>query len=289
MTRLLALLLTIVVQVPVLVRDKSGNAVSNLTQEDFTILEDKVPQQISSFKHEDVPLSVGLVIDNSGSMRKKRERVSNAAVTFVRESNPDDETFIISFDDSAHVAQEMTGSIGDLIDALDNFASRGETALFDAIDLAINKVSKQGRREFKALLLISDGVDNRSRTRYEDVLKKLKDSNVTLFAIGLSEEDETRGFLRTPPAKKAQEALSTLAQATGGEAFFPKSLDEVEVLCKQIARDLRNRYVLSYSSTSTKQDGMWHEVKVTVAPAKAAAAKLDIPRHRPGYFATGPR
>ena len=273
------------VQVPVSVRDKSGRPVNDLTQDQFTIVEDKVPQQITLFKHEDAPMSIGLVIDNSGSMRNKRERVNSAALTFVRESNPDDETFIVNFDDSAYIGQDFTGSIGDLMDALDSFNSRGETALYDAIYLSVDKATKQGRRESKALLLVSDGVDNRSKYKYEDVLKKLKESRVTMYAIGLSEENEPRGFFKTAPAKKAQETLVTLAEASGGVAYFPKSLDEVEVLCKQIAHDFRNRYTLGYSSTNTKPDGTWREVKVTITPAKVIAAKLETPRHKPGYFA----
>src|SRR5215472_10435270 len=150
---------TVEVQLPVSVQDKEGRPVDGLKQENFQVFEDKIQQTIKTFRHEDIPLSVGLVIDNSGSMRNKRERVNSAALAFVRESNPNDETFIVNFDDSAYLEQDFTGSIGDLIDALENIDARGETALYDAIYLSADHV-KSGHKDKKALLLITDGEDN---------------------------------------------------------------------------------------------------------------------------------
>src|SRR5262245_43296532 len=144
---------TLEVQLPISVLDKEGRPVDGLTKGHFQIFEDKVPQTIKTFKHEDIPLSIGLIIDNSGSMRNKRERVNSAALAFVRESNPEDETFIVNFDDSAYLEQDFTGSIGDLVDALDNIDARGETALYDAIYLSSEHV-KNGKKDKKALLLI---------------------------------------------------------------------------------------------------------------------------------------
>jgi len=136
---------TLEVQLPISVLDREGRPVNGLTKENFQIFEDKVPQTIKTFKHEDIPLSLGLIIDNSGSMRNKRERVNSSALAFVRESNPDDETFIVNFDDSAYLEQDFTGSIGDLIDALDNIDARGETALYDAIYLSAEH-AKNGKK-----------------------------------------------------------------------------------------------------------------------------------------------
>src|SRR6266446_8751774 len=136
---------TLEVQLPISVLDKEGRPVNGLTKENFQIFEDKVAQTIKTFRHEDIPLSLGLIIDNSGSMRNKRERVNSAALSFVRESNPEDETFIVNFDDSAYLEQDFTGSIGDLIDALDNIDARGETALYDAVYLSADKVTKEGK------------------------------------------------------------------------------------------------------------------------------------------------
>jgi VWFA-related protein len=150
------------VQLPIAVLDKDGRPVDGLSKEHFQIFEDKVPQQIKTFRHEDIPVSLGLVIDNSGSMRNKRERVNSAALSFVRESNPDDETFIINFDDVAYLEQDFTGSIGDLIDALDNLDARGETALYDAVYLAAEHV-QSGNKDKKVLLVISDGEDTASK------------------------------------------------------------------------------------------------------------------------------
>src|SRR5207244_8822277 len=154
---------TLEVQLPISVVDKDGRPIDGLKQENFQIFEDKIQQTIKSFRHEDIPLSLGLIIDNSGSMRNKRERVNSSALAFVRESNPEDETFIVNFDDSAYLEQEFTSSIGDLIDALDNIDARGETALYDALYLAAEKVTKDGKKDKKALLVITDGEDNASK------------------------------------------------------------------------------------------------------------------------------
>lgn len=281
---------TTLIQIPVFVHDKEGRPVNNLKEEHFQVFEDKTPQKIKLFAHEDVPLSLGLVIDNSGSMRSKRERVNSAALSFVRESNPEDETFIVNFDDSAYLEQEFTGSIGDLMDSLDNLDTRGETALYDAVYLSVDKVIKDGKRDSKALLLVSDGEDNTSKYKLEQVIKRLKEAKVTVYAIGLLKDNDQRGGLfKAPPSKKARQVLSTFAEATGGVAYFPKSLDEVEELCKQIAHDLRNRYTLGYSPTNDKLDGTVRDVRVAVTPPKTAAkAELTV-RWKTSYYApSGP-
>src|SRR5262249_19733939 len=172
---------TLEVQLPISVLDKEGRPVDGLKQEHFQIFEDKIQQTIKTFRHEDIPLSLALVIDNSGSMRNKRERVNSAALAFVRESNPDDETSIINFDDSAYLEQDFTGSIGDLIDALENIDARGETALYDALYLASDKVMKDGRRDKKVVLVISDGEDNASRYGINKVIEALRQSKVTVY------------------------------------------------------------------------------------------------------------
>src|SRR5262245_26698085 len=208
------------VQLPISVVDKEGRPVDGLKQENFQVFEDKVQQTIKTFRHEDIPLSVGLVIDNSGSMRNKRERVNSAALSFVRESNPDDETFIVNFDDSAYLEQDFTGSIGDLVDALDNIDARGETALYDAIYLSADHV-KSGKKDKKAMLLITDGEDNVSKYGINKVVEALKQSKVTLYCIGLLEDDDQRGGLfKKPPSRKAKEDLTKFAAITGGQAFF---------------------------------------------------------------------
>ena len=271
------------VQLPVSVLDKEGHPIDGLKGENFQVFEDNTQQQIKLFKHEDIPISLGLVIDNSGSMRSKRERVNSAALTFVRDSNPEDETFIVNFDDSAYLEQDFTGSIGDLIDSLDNLDTRGETALYDAVYLSVDHV-KAGKKDKKSLLVITDGEDNVSKYGFNKVLEALRESKVTLYAIGLLEENDQRGGLfKAPPSKKAMEALQKFAEATGGQAFFPKSLDQVEDLVKTIAHDLRNHYTIGYTPTNRKLDGSWREVRVKVNPPKTAP-KVTV-HTKPGYYA----
>ena len=271
------------VQLPISVLDKDGRPVNGLTKNDFAIFEDNVQQQIQIFKHEDIPLSLGLIIDNSGSMRNKRERVNSAALTFARESNPEDETFIVNFDDAAYLEQDFTGSIGDLIDALDNIDTRGETALSDAVYLSVDHV-KAGKKDKRVLLLISDGEDNVSKYGLNKVVDTLRESKVTLYAIGLLEENDQRGGLfKKPPSKKAKEVLQKFAEITGGQAYFPKSLDEVEELVKDIAHEIRNHYTVSYTPSNRKLDGSWREIRVKVNPPKTTP-KVTV-HTKQGYFA----
>ena len=271
------------VQLPISVLDKEGRPVNGLNKEDFTIFEDNIQQQIKVFKHEDIPLSLGLVIDNSGSMRNKRERVNSAALAFARESNPEDEVFIVNFDDAAYLEQDFTGSIGDLIDALDNIDTRGETALYDAVYLSVDHV-KAGKKDKKALLLISDGEDNVSKYGLNKVLDALRESKVTLYAIGLLEENDQRGGLfKKPPSKRAKEILQKFSEITGGQAYFPKSLDEVEELVKDIAHQIRNHYTISYTPTNRKLDGSWREIRVKVNPPKTIS-KVTV-HTKQGYYA----
>ena len=271
------------VQLPISVLDKEGRPVNGLTKNDFLIFEDNVQQQIKIFRHEDIPLSLGLVIDNSGSMRNKRERVNSAALAFARESNPEDETFIVNFDDAAYLEQDFTGSIGDLIDALENVDTRGETALYDAVYLSVNHV-KEGKKDKRVLLLISDGEDNVSKYGFNKVVEALRESKVTLYAIGLLEENDQRGGLfKKPPSKKAKEVLQKFAEITGGRAYFPKSLDEVEQLVKDVAHEIRNHYTISYTPTNKKLDGSWREVRVKVNPPKNTS-KVTV-HTKQGYYA----
>ncbi|PYS30571.1 MAG: VWA domain-containing protein [Acidobacteria bacterium] len=271
----------------VAVLDKEGRPVDGLSKDQFAVFEDNTQQQIKVFKHEDIPLSLGLVIDNSGSMRNKRERVNSAALAFVRESNPEDETFIVNFDDSAYLEQDFTGSIGDLIDALDNLDTRGETALYDAVYLSADHV-KSGKKDKKAVLLITDGEDNVSKYGFNKVVETLKQSKVTLYAVGLLEDNDQRGGLfKKPPSKKAREALQKFADITGGQAYFPKSLEEVEELAKNIAHEIRNHYTISYTPTNKKLDGTWRAIQVKVNPPRKVSKVTVLTRE--GYFAPRPQ
>jgi Ca-activated chloride channel homolog len=271
------------VQLPVSVLDKDGHPVSGLEKDHFQVFEDGVQQEISLFKHEDIPLSVGLVIDNSGSMRNKRERVNSAALNFARESNPEDETFIVNFDDAAYLEQDFTSNLADLIAALSHLDTRGETALYDAVYLSADHLNA-GKKDKKTLLLISDGEDNKSKLSLDKVLAKLRESKITVYAIGLLEEDDARGtFFGKSPSKKAREVLEKFAETTGGRAYFPKSVDEVGELCRRIAHDLRNHYTLGYTPSNRKLDGSWRKITIRLNPPRALS-KVTV-RTKEGYYA----
>lgn len=276
------------VQLPVSVFDKDGRIIPGLSQDNFQVFEDNVKQDISLFKHEDIPLSLGLIIDNSGSMRNKRERVHSAALSFVRESNPDDETFVIAFDDEAYLEQGFTGSLGDLVDALEGLDPRLQTAMYDAIYLGIDHV-KTGNLEKKALLVVSDGEDTASRLNLNKVLAHVRESkDVTIYAIGLLEEGDQGGGLfglGRSPQRKAKDVLTEIAKLTGGQAYFPKSIDEVEDICKRIARDLRNQYTIGYAPKNTKKDGTWRNIRVEVNPPRNSPKPTVV--HKQGYLAPG--
>lgn len=274
------------VQLPVSVQDRDGTPIIGLEQEHFRIFEDGVEQDISLFRHEDIPVSIGLVIDTSGSMMNKRERVSSSALVFIRESNPEDETFIVTFNDEVYLEQTFTGSMGNLVDTLENLDARGETALNDAVWVSLDEVENEGRLDKKALLIITDGEDNASAYGHNPLMQRLLETDATVYIIGLLELNDDRGGLfRRSPSSRARRALREMAESTGGQAFFPKSLAEIEDLCRRIAQDLRNHYTIGYTPTNTVFDGAWRKVEV----------KIDAPRGFPrpvvrtklGYFAPG--
>lgn len=252
------------VTLPVSVLDRDGLPVDGLEQQHFRIFEDDVEQQVSLFRREDAPISVGLVIDASASMSTKRREVSSAALDFVRESNPEDETFVVTFNDEAFLEQDFTRSIGNLIDAMENVSTRGGTAVNDAIYLALEYVEDEGTLDKKALLVISDGEDNASIYDQDDVIERVRQSDVTIYAIGLLEDDGGGGLFGRSPSEKARDALEDITEASGGRAFFPESLEEIQALCRQIAHDLRNQYTIGYTSTNATHNGTLREVEVRV-------------------------
>jgi Ca-activated chloride channel homolog len=275
-----------IVQIPVSVTNKDGVLIDNLSQASFQVYEDKVQQVIKAFKHEDIPLSVGLVIDNSGSMRlqSKRSRVNSAALSFVRESNPDDETFIVDFNEEAYLLQDYTQSMASLVESLSDIDPHGGTAMNDAIYLAVDHL-RQGKRDKKALLVITDGEDMDSKYGINPLLEHIKQSkDITIYTIGLLDENDDRGGLFSDsPSKKAKKDLLKLSELTGGEAFFPKTVNEVADICQRIARELRNQYTLIYSPSNVKRDGTWRTVDVRVTPSPGAS-KPNV-KFRQGYSA----
>lgn len=261
------------------VTDKSGHLVTDLPQSAFTVYENGVSQPIKSFKREDVPVSMGLIIDNSGSMRDKRAKVEAAALTLVKDSNKDDEVFVVNFNDEAFLdnphGKDFTSDIKEMEEALTRIDSRGGTAMRDAIRMSIDHLKEKAHKDKKVLVVVTDGNDNSSGITLENLVKASQQSEVLIYGIGLLSEEERR------EAKRAERALNDLAVATGGESFFPKDVSEVERLAHIVARDIRNQYTIQYTPLNDKLDGSFRAIKVAVnAPGRLTA------RTRSGYYAT---
>jgi Ca-activated chloride channel family protein len=254
------------------VTSPAGAAVTGLTATDFQVLEDRVPQTLRLFRHDDVPLSVGLVIDHSGSTRPKLGQVISAARAFVQLSSAEDELFVVNFNDApalglpasaafSHDAEELARAIG-------STPAEGMTALYDAIFLALQHL-EFATRDKKVLLIFSDGADNASVHTLAEILELAGRANVMLYTVGLFEvadRSSNPGVLRR------------LAKTSGGDAYFPKRLSELNDVCARIARDLRNQYTLGYFSTSLAPPGVYRRIRVV-------AGKNSI-RARPGYTPT---
>ncbi len=266
---------TRLVILPATVQDKTGHLVTNLTEGQFQVFDDNVQQPLKLFKREDVPVSLGLIIDSSGSMRDKRARVESAAITLVKESNKEDEVFIVNFNDEAFLDQDFTSDIKKMENGLSKIDSRGGTAMRDAIRMSIDHEKEKAKRDKRVLLVVTDGDDNASMVSLENLVREAQGSDVVIYAIGLLSEEEKR------EAKRARRALLTLTEATGGMAFFPKETGEVEQIAHQVAHDIRNQYTLGYTPPSRALDGAYHTVKVV-----ANAPNHPLVRTRTGYYAT---
>lgn len=254
------------------VTDKKGRPVDGLGQADFKVLEDDVPQRVDYFSHSDAPVSVGIVIDDSGSMRDKRAEVNAAALNFVRASNPQDEVFIVNFNDEYYLDADFTSSIPALQQGLEHISSTGGTALYDAVIASLDHL-EQGKRDKKVLLVISDGADNDSRYHLEDVVRIAQNEHGPLiYCIGLSSPDDI-------DRKQAQRALKRLAQATGGAAYFPKDLSQVDEITRSVAAAIRDQYTLGYRPTQ-KQAG-FHAIRVELVGPHTHGLHLTA---RTGYY-----
>jgi Ca-activated chloride channel homolog len=260
------------------VADKSGHLLTTLPKEAFTVLENGVKQEIRVFKREDVPVSLGLVIDNSGSMRNKLAQVKAAALALVEDSNRDDEVFIVNFNDTAYMdlpeGKSFTNDIKELETALARIDTRGGTAMRDAIQMSIEHL-KKAHKDKKVLVVVTDGNDNSSIAGMEAVMKAARQSGVVIYAVGLLTEEEHR------EASRAKRALNDLTEATGGSVFFPKEVAEVDRIAHQVAHDIRNQYIIAYSPLHAAMDGTFRQIKIT---AKAPGSPLV--RTRSGYYAT---
>ncbi len=261
-----------------------GQFVPGLQQENFRVYEDKVEQKLAVFRQEDVPVSLGIVIDNSGSMREKKDAVVTAALTFVKTSNPADEEFVVNFNDDYYLdtVHDFTNDLGELKEALDRIDARGSTALYDAVIGSLDHL-KKGHKDKKVLLVITDGFDNASRKSLEDAVREAQRSDAVIYAVGIFGDEDLKQ--NRSGMRKARNALTELTTATGGLAFFPDNAAETESLCTQIAHDIRNQYTLAYNPSNTARDGKFRSVQVEVTPPKGMG-KLTV-RTRTGYFPKG--
>jgi Ca-activated chloride channel family protein len=257
------------------VLDARRHLVTNLAPTNFAVYEDNQPQTITSFKREDIPVSIGIVVDNSGSMRTKRAAVTKAVLNLIQASNPQDEVFVVNFNDDPYLDQDFTNKIAPLHEALDRVDSRGGTALYDAVIASADHLAKGAKKEKKVLLVVTDGVDNESRESLESAIRKVQDDNgPTIYTIGILGDE--------PGIKRAKRALQSLSDQTGGVAFFPKDLMEVDEISQEVARDIRNQYTLTYKPTNPRSNGGYRKVKVE---ARAPGYKDLQVRTRDGYFA----
>ena len=262
--------------------DSKGQFVPGLKAEDFHVFEDKVEQKISVFSSEDVPVTMGLVIDNSASMKDKRPQVNAAALSFVRTSNVADEVFVVNFNDEYYLDldEDFTSNQQELHEALEKIDTRGSTALRDAIVASLDHL-KKGHKDKRVLLVITDGDDDASSKSFPYTLKAAVDSNAVIYAIGVFSDDDRKNNKKM--VRKSKKDLTDLAEATGGLAFFPERLEDVDPVCVQVARDIRNQYTIGYYPTNAATDGTFRGVKVDLVPPKGMG-KLSL-RTRSGYYA----
>jgi Ca-activated chloride channel homolog len=252
--------------------------VENLSRDDFQVFEDGVKQTLVSFQHTDLPVSIGLVVDNSGSMYRKRPSVNKSALDLITASNPQDEAFVVNFSDEAFIDSEFTNDIHKLRDGLSHIDSRGGTALYDAVVASADKMVADAKRPKQVLILITDGEDNASSLNLEQTIHRVQQlSGPVIYSIGLLFGDE----MSRAEVRHARNALEMLSRETGGMAFFPKSIDQVDQIAAEVARDIRSQYTLGYHSTKPTSEPGFRKVEVTAE--EKGKGKLTV-RTKTGYF-----
>ena len=255
------------------VTDRKRRLVTDLERTAFKVFEDETPQAITSFRHEDVPVVLGIVIDNSGSMLDKRDRVNQAALNLIQASNRDDQVFVVNFNDHSYLDQDFTDDLEKLKKALEKMQSTGGTALYDAVIAAAEHLMLSELQR-KILVVVTDGEDNESNQSLEHTVEVLQHENgPTVYAIGI---------LGGPNAKPARRALETLAEKTGGMAFMPKTANGVDTISETVARDIRTQYTLEYKPSKPPSDGGYRRIRVE---ARAPGYKDLHVRTRTGYYA----
>ena len=269
---------TTVVLIPVTVTDPLNRFVTGLEKEHFRLAEDKVDQKISYFASEDAPLSIGLVFDTSGSMGSKMGRSREAVAQFFKTTNPQDEFFLVQFNDSPQLIQDFTTNLEDIQNRLTFTRPKGRTALLDAVLMSLNKM-KKARNPRKALLIISDGGDNSSRYTESEVKKVVREADVQIYAIGIFEPAFSR---HTPEEMSGPGLLNELSQQTGGRHFAVENINDLPDVAAKIGIELRNQYVLGYTPTNRERDGKYRKVLVKLVPPRRMPPLKA--RFRQGYF-----
>lgn len=258
--------------------NKNGAPIINLPESDFTVFENGVPQHIQFFSHEDAPVSVGILVDNSGSMVDSRPAVDRAAINFVKASNPQDEEFVVNFNDEYYLDASFTNSIPKLEDALQHIESRGGTALYDATIASLDYMNNNAHNDKHVLLIVTDGDDDASRYTLEQTVHLLQAKNSPLiYCIGILDHDDTRSMKNS-----AKRALIALATATGGAAYFPKNLNQVNATTLAVAKEIRSQYTFAYHSNQTGAGFRAIRIEVKDKHQK----HLNV-RARKGYYTTG--
>jgi VWFA-related protein len=256
--------------------DKGGKLLTTLPRSAFKVYENNIEQPVKLVQREDVPVSLGLVVDNSGSMRNKRKPVESAALSAIKASNPRDEITVVNFNDESFQDVEFTSDVNKMEDGLTKIDSRGGTAMRDAVSATIDYVKQKGKHQKKVLFVVTDGNDTAStQITLERLVQKAHEAEVVLYFIGLLNEEDKR------EAKKAKRAMEALAQASGGIAVFPEGLEDVGKVALDLANEIRNQYIITYSPTNQALDGSFRTIKVLAnGPGRPTV------RTRSGYFAT---
>jgi len=267
------------------VYDRDNQLVPNLERGEFSIYEDKLLQEITYFGQDDVPSTVGIVIDTSGSMRDKFPLVDEATRLFLSLNHPENELFFISFKDQVRLEESFTRDVEDIHDALDNVIISGGTALYDAIYLALDHA--RGGDELKRVVLVfTDGEDKDSFYNYEELLEKVQESDVQLYIIAFldPELDTSGGFfgIFKSEREKVLNRIKSIPESSGGESFFPDEIDQLDEIFRSIAYELRRQYRLAYISSNTVKDGAWRDIRVRIRDAKERSLKVRAKR---GYYA----
>lgn len=278
---------TQLVTLNVRVIDRNNRPIDNVQEDEFKVYEDSVLQPIFSFTKEEVPISYGLAVDTSGSLRSQLPTVIDAAKTIINSNRPGDETFLVRFisSDKIETVQDFTPSKDLLIDGLDTlFTEGGQTALIDAVYLSAERVGQykkgnQDDRRRRALIVVSDGEDRNSYFKQDQLFARLREEDVQIYVIGFVDElDKEGGLIRKSPRERSVALLNRLATDTGGRAFFPQSIAELPEIANAIVRDLRTQYVISYSPTNTARDGSYRGIRVTVADTSGKDKRIALTR-----------